>query len=143
MRRFTKLLPVQAHAATAVPPIAATGATVTPTFDSSNKRSKIHHDTDSTVQCETDWQAAAGKRGLPKLEVLEVCDNAINDIVNQKSQGKLLVDPLKSWAYKVSKVLTCCKECYANDKEAFVQANPNFTISRYQCKNKAHKGCIP
>lgn len=53
-----------------------------------NKRHRAYHDPELTVRCEKDWQAEASKNGLSKLEVFAVCENAINEIVEQKTQGK-------------------------------------------------------
>jgi len=87
---------------------------------------------------------AAGKRQQRK-ELVDICCEAIADIVEQKQNGKLLVDPLKSWANRASRILQCIEQCHGGSKDAFLQENPKFTISKFTtCSNQVnHRAHIP
>ena len=123
------LLPVGLHLATPSP------------SSGSNKRRK--HDQDEIVVCKRDWKQEAAKRNLPKAKLLDICEKAIEEIVAEKEKAKILTDPLKTWAYRAAKVLDCLKSCHADDKTAFLEAHPNFTISKFTCSNTKHSGSIP
>ena len=62
------------------------------------------------------------KKVRAKDAKVKVCIECVNDIKQQISQGKILVDPLWSFAYHASKVSKCVKDCHGNDVESFIKA---------------------
>jgi hypothetical protein len=112
-----------------------------PSTEPASKRRK--YNLDELVNCSKDYQKEASKRDISKSELLDLLDAAVAEVLEQKLQGKVLNDPLKTWAYKAGKVVHCLQTCHQNDKESFLQANKTFTVSRFRCLHGAkHSFCF-
>lgn len=127
------------------PADAASPDSITATSSDQPASKRRKHNPEDVVDCRTNWKEKASERKLPKLELVTICCGAIDEIVSQKDSGKTLVDPLKTWANRASKVVACVKGCHANSKEAFVHDNPTFTISKFGTCSKGvkHSAHIP
>ena len=82
------------------------------------------------VDCQHDYQSEA-KKVRAKDAKVKVCIECVNDVKEQISQGKILVNPLRSFAYHASKVSQCVKDCHGNDVESFIKANPKFSPRKF------------
>jgi hypothetical protein len=112
-------------------------ATPSPHQTDSTKHCK--YNPDKLIQCSKDFQSMAAKRSLLKPELLDIIVQAVGEVVEQKQQGKILQDPLKTWAYKVGKIYDCFQCCHSCNKDSFLAANPNFTSSQFKyAGNMAH-----
>jgi hypothetical protein len=66
--------------------------------------------------------------------------HATNSIKEQVRDGKVLVGPLKRWAYRAGIVANCVLDCHSGDIVQFLDQMPDFTIKQFTCKNgKNHK----
>ena len=130
-------------------------ATVTPDSDTpiadssppaaSHKRRTVNPEEAVVGKRDYQMEAGAAAKRQQRKELVDLCCDAIKDIVEQKQNGKLLADPLKSWANRASKIVKCIEECHGGSKDAFLQSNPTFTISKFsKCANKvSHPAHIP
>ena len=126
----------QAAVATAILPAAAT-----PSPSSSEQNKCRKYNPEEIVQCSKDYQKEANKLSVSKskAQLLDLLQKAVQEILEQKQHGKVLQDPLKTWAYKAGKVVKCLQACHSNNKESFLQANSSFTVSRFKCSHgEAH-----
>lgn len=55
------------------------------------------------------------------------------EAVQQRIQGKLLEDPEKSWVNKAAKGVLCLKLCFLGDKEQFLLATKNYSVTKFKC----------
>jgi hypothetical protein len=79
---------------------------------------------------------------VPKAKV-QVCIDAIVDVKEQVKAGRKLIDPCKSFAYRVGRVTECVEKCHGGDIDAFLTANPGVTgrISKFKtCANDIGHG---
>ena len=84
---------------------------------SSSEQNKHHkYNPEDVIQCTKNYQQEASKLGRSKPQLLNLLEEAIQEVLEQKQQGKVLLDPLKTWAYKVGKVVKCLEECHNNNK---------------------------
>jgi hypothetical protein len=51
---------------------------------------------------------------------------AAKEVEKQVREGKLLVEPLKSWAYRAWKIAQCVFECHDGNVAQFVSETPGF-----------------
>ena len=58
-------------------------------------------------------------------------------------EGKVLIDPLKSWAYRAGKLAECVVKCHGSDVGKFLDETPKFRLGQWACcKGKKHKACF-
>jgi hypothetical protein len=68
---------------------------------------------------------------------------AAKEVEKQVREGKLLVDPLKSWAYRAGKIAQCVFECHDGNVAQFVSQTPGFRLGKWKCCNGVkHKACF-
>jgi hypothetical protein len=65
------------------------------------------------------------------------------EVEQQVREGKVLVDPLKSWAYRAGKVAECVAKCHGGDGSKFLDETVGFRIGKWACYNGIkHKACF-
>jgi hypothetical protein len=131
-------------AALTILPAGAAGASIVATKPSPKaSKSARNYNGEDIIQCSKDFKAEASKRNLPKADLLCLLEAAVAEILQQKNEGKILLDPLKTWAYRASKVIDCLQSCHHGNKDAFLMANSGFTVSRFACSDgREHKGTL-
>ena len=68
---------------------------------------------------------------------------AAKEVDKQVIEGKLLVDPLKSWAYRAGKIAQCIFECYDGNVAQFMSQMTAFQVRKWKCCNGLkHKACF-
>jgi hypothetical protein len=68
---------------------------------------------------------------------------AAKEVEKQVREGKLLVEPLKSWAYRAGKIAQCVFECHDGNVAQFVNETPGFRVGKWKCcKAVKHKACF-
>lgn len=108
-------------------------------IDIPNKKRK--QNMENSVVCERDYQSEV-KKNPSKAAKVKICVDCNDEVKQQISQGKILVDPLRSFSYRAAKVAQCVKECHGGSIDSFVAANPRFAVSKFgTCSNnKKHTG---
>jgi len=61
-----------------------------------------------------------------------------------KAKNMSLGDPLKTWLYRIGKVVDCVQGCHGGSVEAFLESNTTVPLSKFKtCKSgKEHKACF-
>jgi hypothetical protein len=110
-------------------------------IDAPSKKRK--QNVDDRVSCERDFQLEC-KKAREKPAKVKVCIDCDEQVRLQITQGKVLVDPLRTFAYRAAKVAQCVKECHGSSIESFLESNPSFTPSNFgTCsKDVKHAGCF-
>jgi hypothetical protein len=124
--------------------LSTSSPTAVTTFDIDAPPSKKHKpNLEDCVSCERDYQGEARKARAKEAKV-KVCMDCVEDVKAQISQGKMLVDPLRTFTYRASKVSQCVQNCHGNDTKSFIAANPKFTPSSFNTCSKGikHVGCL-
>jgi hypothetical protein len=85
------------------------------------------------VTCSKNFQQEVKKARKAKILQVEMLQQAVAEVRLQLLAGKILQDPLRSFAYKAGKVDACVRNCHSGSVEAFLQANKTFSTSRFQC----------
>jgi phage-related protein len=68
---------------------------------------------------------------------------AVEEVSGQIKAGKILVEPLKTWAYRCGRIAGCVSECHDGSAAAFVQNTPLFRLGKWICcNNKKHGACF-
>jgi len=117
-----------------VPPMTATTSTVG--ASTSNKKRKVQNAVTVSRDYQNNYNATKDRKEKVALLV-----EAIGEIKKETAQGKILVDPLKTFAYRAAKIVDCVDCCHGGSVDAFVRANSGFTISRFACSSGVkHQG---
>ena len=65
------------------------------------------------------------------------------EVRKRVQEGKILVDPLRSWAYRAGKVAECVEKCHGGDVGNFLHETPKFRVGKWACcKAVQHKACF-
>lgn len=105
----------------------------TPTLCHPEASSKRKYALDEIVTCSVDFQQAVKRARRDKNRQVELLQEALREVRSQVREGKILQDPIKTFAYRAGKVEDCVKSCYKGNITAFLQANTKFTLSRFVC----------
>ena len=81
------------------------------------------------ISCERDYQGETKKVRVKQVKV-QVCIDCVEEVKEQISQGKILVDPLRTFTYHALKVSQCVQDCHGSAIESFIMANQKFTPSK-------------
>ena len=96
----------------------------------------------SSLDCDYQKESKGIKEKKDKIHLF------IQAVVEAKSKIKAknmsLGDPLKTWLYRISKVVDCVQECHGGSVEAFSESNTSVPLSKFKtCKSgKEHKACF-
>ena len=97
---------------------------------------KRKYNPEDLVAWSLEYPQAVKKARLNKSLQVKLCKQCVGEVRAQVIQGKILQDPVKSFAYKAGRVVDCLEKCYDGSVQAFLEANKTFTVSRFnQCCN--------
>jgi hypothetical protein len=101
---------------------------------------------DEIVVLSRDYQSEAkmiSRQKESKSDLLKIAEDAVHEVLEQKTKGKILQDPLKTWANKAARAVLCIKICYKGNRDGFLCDNDKYVISRFKChKGENHDGAF-
>ena len=109
---------------------AATAATPSPPSEICRKRK---FNPEQIVTCSMNFQHEVKRARKAKGRQVELLQQAVAEVRMQLIDGKILQDPLRSFAYKAGKVDACVRKCHSGSVAAFLEANKSFSTSRFKC----------
>jgi hypothetical protein len=98
------------------------------------KRCKVagNHQVILSRNYQLECQQHQGKNKENKLSVCQIFVEAVKEAKQQLlNDGKVLVQPLKSWLYRAGKVVQCIETCHQGSIEEFVEANTGIALSKF------------
>jgi hypothetical protein len=107
-------------------------ATATPSPPSEISR-KRKYNPEELVSCSKNFQQEVKQARKAKGLQVELLQQLVAEVRMQVLAGKILREPLKSFAYKAGRVDGCVKNCHNGSVAAFLLANKTFCTSRFQC----------
>ena len=95
------------------------------------------------VELDSNVRQDINNTGKSLVERLGLILSAEIEIKKQVSQGKALVDPLKSWAYRAGRVAECVRQCHGGNVARFAKETTNFRFGKWGCAyKKKHSPCF-
>jgi hypothetical protein len=78
-----------------------------------------------------------------KAETIFLLVSAAKELQKQVRDGKVLKDPLKSWAYRAGKIAQCVEICHSGNIAQFLDKTKNFRLGKWACcKGVKHVACF-
>ena len=107
---------------------------------SGNKRHKLSTNPEDIVTFTARDYPSELKKAQGRAEKVRVCVAAAVDVQAQVKEGKDLLEPAKSFSYRVGRVAQCVSTCYGNDVDAFISENKG-PVSKFKtcAKGTIHK----
>jgi hypothetical protein len=106
---------------------------IAPAEEPVRKCSKVEADRQVTLSrnYQLECQQCQGRSKESKHLICNILVAAVKEAKQQINDGKVLIQPLKSWLYRAGKVVQCIETCYQGSVEEFVEANNRIALSKF------------
>jgi hypothetical protein len=82
-------------------------------------------------------------KATSKIEKMAILVAGAKEVEQQVREGKVLVDPLQSWANRAGKVAECVSKCHGGNLGKFLDETTGFRIGKWACCHGIkHKACF-